>query len=287
MMQDITAFFERLDKYTIGSIAVAITILLGYVDFKTGVEVHFLLLYLIPIFLCSWFVSRELGVYLAMFGSLVWFFADSLSGRSYSHDWIVFWNLFMRTGVFIAFALTQAQLRAKLDELSKRASRDLLTGLPNSNAFYQLVAKEMDRAPGVEPLALASIDVAGMQTVNSRYGYPAGDHVLCTLAQTIRQHVPRPDLVGRMGGTSFSVLLPNTTSEGASLILQQVQEALQSQRRKHSHPLTFFVSAVACAKSPKTIAALMLQADSQMERMKGGKKDSIQIAAVEDQPLLN
>jgi len=287
MKCSLAIFFERRSKFTVGAIAVILTMALGYLDSIAGIEIHFLLLYLIPIFLGSWFGSRELGMYLAMLGSLVWFVADSLSGRSYTHAWIAFWNLFMRTGVFLAFASIQAQLRAKLDEMSKLASRDLLTGLPNGRAFYQSVADEIKRALSIEPLALASVDVSGLQMVNDRFGYPVGDQMLCTIAQTIKQNVPRPDLVGRIGGTSFSILLPNTTSESANLILQQIKEALQAARRKYSHPLTFSVSAVACAKSPKSMAALLHQADRRMERVKGGKKDTIQITAIEDQPLLN
>ena len=263
------------------------TILLGIFDLQTGVEGHFLLLYLVPIFIGSWFVSREVGVYLAFFGSLIWFAADSLGGRTYSSAWIAYWNMVTRTSVFVLFAVTQAQLRTKLNELSKLASRDLLTGLPNGHAFYQLAAKEMDRAFGLEPMTLACIDVTGFHWVNHRFGYPMGDQMVCKIAHTIKQHVPRPDLVGRMGGTSFAVLLPNVASETANFVLEGVHHALNEERRKFSHPLTFFISAIACTKAPRTVAELLHEADAQMTRMKGGKKDSLEIANVDVLPMLN
>jgi diguanylate cyclase (GGDEF)-like protein len=227
------------------------------------------------------------GVYLALFASLVWLVADSLGGRSYSSEWISYWNLLMRAGAFIVFAVVQAQLRARIDELSRLAARDFLTGLPNGRAFYQLTGKEMDRAFGLEPMTLVCIDVAGMQGVNDRFGYPAGDQMLCTIAHTVRQHVPRPDLVGRIGGTSFAVLLPNTAADAASLLLQRLQESLNEERRRYSQPLTFFISAIACSKAPRTIAELMHEAETQMTRMKGGKQDSIQIAKVDNLAVLN
>lgn len=287
MLRKLSDFFERRSKRTVGFIAILFSILLGAVDLKTSVEIHFLLLYLIPIFLGSWFVSREMGVYLAFFGSLVWFVADTLSGRVYSSAWIAYWNLLMRTSVFVLFAVTQAQLRVKIDELSNLAARDFLTGLPNGRAFYQLAAKEMDRAFGLEPMTLACVDVTGLQWVNDRHGYPAGDQMLCTIAHTIQQHTPRPDLVSRSAGTSFLVLLPSTTSDQASPMLEQLRTALQEMRRKYSHPLTFHISAIAYSKAPRKIAQLIHQAESQMTRMKGEKKDSIQIAKVDDLPLLN
>lgn len=287
IIQRFTAFVERRSQKTLIAYAVSITVLLGFLDFQTGVEVHFLLLYLIPIFLGSWFVSREAGVYLACFASLTWFAVALLGGRSYSSAWMAYWNLLMRTGAFVLFAITQAQLRAKLDELSKLASHDFLTGLPNGHAFYQLTAKEMDRAFGLEPMTLACVDISGFKWINHRFGYPMGDQMMCTIAHTIKQHVPRPDLVGRMGGTSFAILLPNAGSDAASLILQRVQNALNDERRKFSQPLTFFISAVACTKAPRTLAELMHEADAQMTRMRGGKRDLLQIARVDDLPALH
>ena len=63
----LTKFFERRSKLTVVFIAIALSILLGVLDFATRIEMHFLLLYLIPIFLGSWFISRDVGVY---FGDL-------------------------------------------------------------------------------------------------------------------------------------------------------------------------------------------------------------------------
>ncbi|HEX2933520.1 MAG TPA: diguanylate cyclase, partial [Candidatus Binatia bacterium] len=104
---------------------------------------------------------------------------------------------------------------------------------------------------------------------------------------TIRQNVPRSDLVGRLGGTNFAVLLPNVALDVAHLILQKVQNALDEQRRKYSYPFTFFISAIACTKAPRTVAELMQEADAQMTRIKNGKKDSLEIAKVDHLPALN
>jgi diguanylate cyclase (GGDEF)-like protein len=286
-MQRLAIFIERRSRKALIAGAILVTILLGVLDLKTAVEIHFLLLYLFPIFVGSWFVSREAGVYLAFFSSLVWFVADSLSGRSYSSAWIVYWNLLMRTSAFVLFALIQAQLRAKLNALSKLANRDFLTDLPNGHAFYRLAAKEMQRAFGLEPMTLARIDVNGFHWVNHRWGYAVGDQMVCKIAHTIKQHVPRPDLVGRMSGTSFSVLLPNAASDTAGLILNQVHHALNEERRKFSHPLTFFISAIAYTKAPRTVAELLHEADAQMTRVKGGKRDSLQISKVDSLPQLH
>jgi len=287
VIQKIANLLERQSQRTLVAFCLLATIVLGALDVYTGVEIHFLLLYLIPVFVASWFVSRKIGLYVAIIASIIWFGADSLSGRSYSSAWIAYWNLLMRSAVFVIFAITQAQLRARMIELAHLASRDFLTGLPNGHAFYDLVAKEMERAFGLQPMTLACIDVTGFKWVNHRFGYPAGDQMMCTIAHAIRQNVPRPDLVGRLGGTSFAVLLPNMASETAHEILQQLQGVLQEERRKYSHPLTFFISAVACNRAPKTVAQLIHEAEVQMTRIKGINKDSLQIASVDEVSVLN
>lgn len=287
MVHKLASLLERQSKVNLVILAITILVLLGALDFFTSYEIHFLLLYLIPIFIGSWFISRETGVYLAVFASLIWLIANALSGHTHAPGWIIYWNLLMRTAAFVIFAVTQALLRAKLDELSEVASRDFLTGLPNGHSFYRLTAKEMDLAFGVEPMTLVCIDVTGFKWVNHRFGYPTGDQMMCTIAHTIRQHVPRPDLVGRMGGTSFAVLLPNVASDVANLILQRVQNALHQERRRYSFPLTFFISAIACTKAPRTVAELLQEADAQMTRIKGGRRDSLQISRVDNLPALN
>jgi len=83
------------------------------------------------------------------------------------------------------------------------------------------------------------------------------------------------------------VLLPKTASSGANLALEQLHNVLKDERRKHSHPLNFYISAVACTKAPRTVAELMQEADSQMARMKNAKKDFIQIVTSEGPSLLN
>lgn len=287
MQSKLQNFLEQRSELTIVFIAIALSMAVGVLDLATGIEIHFLLLYLIPIFLGSWFVARDVGVYLAIFGSVVCFVTDSLSGHVYSSPWIAYWNLLMRTGMFIIFAVTQAALKSRLDELSNLASRDFLTGLPNGRAFYELAANEMKRAGGVEPLTLACIDISGIQLVNERLGYPTGDQIVCTIAHTIRQNVQRPDLVGRTAGMTFAVLLPKVTSSAAHLVLEQLHKALKDERRKYAYPLNFYISAVACPKAPRTVAELMQEADNQMLRMKNAKQDFIQIATSESRSPLN
>jgi len=287
MIRKMLSWLDQRPRRVITLLALGLVPAIGTLDVKTGVEVHLLCFYLIPITGVSWFVNRNVGVYFAVLCALTWFLADRLGGRIYSQGWMAYLNLGMRSGAFVVVAIAISQLRAKFDSVSDLANRDFLTGLPNGRAFYELAAREMDRAFGLEPLTLACIDIEGFKWINYRFGYATGDQMLCTIAQTIRAYLPRTDLVGRIGGTAFAVLLPNTTWEGASFILEQIQTGLKEQRRRHAQPVTFFISAIACAKAPRSVAELIHEAESQMTRMKGSNKDTIQIAQVDSVPALN
>ena len=287
MIQNILSFLEQRSKVALTLVAAFLVICVGVGDIVTGVEIQLHFFYVLPIALVSWFVKGDVGTYLALLCNLVILVADNFGGRTYSAAWIPYWNFLMRGGVFIVIALTLSQLRSKFDILSELAARDFLTGLPNGRAFYELAASEMQRAFGVEPLTLACIDIQGFNWINHRFGYATGDQVLCTIAQTIKQSVPRGDLVGRIGGTSFALLLPNTTSDGANIVLENIQNALKEERRRYAQPVTFFISAIACSKAPRSVAELMHEAELRMSRMKSNSRDAIEIAHVDAAPALN
>ena len=284
MIRTLLSRLEQTSKPVIALLGIYLVIVIGMVDFATGLELHLMFFYLFPIALLSWFVDPRAGILTGVLCTLTWLVANYLSGRRYSSDWIMVWNFAMRLGVSVVIACTLSKLRRMLDQVSELANHDFLTGLPNGRAFYQLAGHEMERAFGLEPMTLAFIDIEGFKWINHRFGYTTGDQMLCTIAYSLRQNVPRPELVGRIGGTSFAVLLPNTASEEARFILEKIQHKLREQRKRYAHPVTFFISAMACNKAPRRIAELMHEAELRMTRMKNGNRDALEIAIVDYLP---
>ncbi len=287
MLKRLSAKLKRISKRAIALLGVALVIAIGVVDFATGLELHVTLFYFLPIALVSWFVSRRAGILTGVLCTLTWLAANYLGGRRYSSHWIAVWNFTMHLGVSLVIACTMSQLRRAFDQLSRLASHDFLTGLPNGRAFYDLAGREMERAFGLEPMTLAYIDIEGFKWINHRFGYATGDQMLCTIAHAIRENVPRPDLVGRIGGTAFAVLLPNATAEEARFVLEKIQTRLKEERKRYAQPVTFFISAMACTKAPRSIAELMHEAELHMTRMKDGKRDALEIEIVDYLPALN
>ncbi len=118
-------------------------------------------------------------------------------------------------------ARTKELLKAnqKLDEL---ASTDVLTGLANRRHAMMLLEKLwLESSQMKTPLACMMIDADGFKTVNDTYGHDAGDTVLCELAKELKFAVRTDDIVCRMGGDEFLIILPNTDIEGALKIARQ------------------------------------------------------------------
>jgi len=287
MTEKIIEWLEGRSERAITFMGIVLVFACGVIDVKTGKEIHLLYFYLIPVLLVSWFVNGKVGAWVAVLSVVTSVVADRVGGYGYSSIWLAFGDLVLRTGPLIFIGVALSRLRAEFQSVAELANRDFLTGLPNGRAFYSRAAREIDRAFGLEPLALACFDIEGFRWINHRYGYDSGDQILCTIAQTIRNHAPRPELVGRIGGTAFAVLLPNTDGEGASFIVERIRMALLEQRRSHAHPLTFYVSAIACTKAPRSVAELMHEVESRLRRMRGSNEDTVEIAKVDSVPALN
>jgi diguanylate cyclase (GGDEF)-like protein/PAS domain S-box-containing protein len=122
-----------------------------------------------------------------------------------------------------ALARAHAELATRVAEieslnrkLHEAAIRDPLTGLFNRRYLEEVVARDVARARrSGEPLAVTALDLDRFKEVNDTWGHPAGDLVLRALAQTLVSRVRGSDLVCRMGGEEFVVILPGSTLEAA------------------------------------------------------------------------
>ncbi|MFG5121861.1 diguanylate cyclase [Methylorubrum sp. POS3] len=119
----------------------------------------------------------------------------------------------------------ELQRRAAMQaELSRLSLTDTLTGLANRRRFEEAFSRagDVSRRTGM-PLSLLVIDADHFKRINDRFGHTVGDAVLKGLAGCLKASVHRPeDLVARIGGEEFVVLLPNTGQEGAVRVADKV-----------------------------------------------------------------
>jgi diguanylate cyclase (GGDEF)-like protein len=130
----------------------------------------------------------------------------------------------------IARVKTQLRMKRMADELRRIATTDLLTGVSNRRGFDESLHREWRRARRCdEPLSLLMIDVDHFKPFNDRYGHPAGDVCLRSVAQALVQASLRPaDVVARYGGEEFVILLPQTTRSGAAHVAHEILGAIEA-----------------------------------------------------------
>jgi diguanylate cyclase (GGDEF)-like protein len=135
-----------------------------------------------------------------------------------------------RLRILLARSLAQANeaLALKQAELERMAWHDGLTGLCNRSEFMRRAGLELLRAQRHRhATSLLLLDLDDFKQVNDGWGHPVGDAVLCRIAALLQEQVRSSDLVARLGGEEFIVLLPETDLGAALQCAEKVRRAVQ------------------------------------------------------------
>ena len=111
------------------------------------------------------------------------------------------------------------------ESLRRQADTDTLTGLLNRNGFMAAAVREHAIAQrSGNRLTLAMLDLDGFKQINDLRGHTVGDRVLADLGKSWRERLRTGDILARHGGDEFVLLLPATTPEGASAVLDRLRD---------------------------------------------------------------
>ena len=122
------------------------------------------------------------------------------------------------------------RLKAHLTEAESLADQDVLTPLANRRAFMRELARTIAFAQRYRgPAALVYFDLDGFKQVNDRFGHAAGDQALKAVAQRLLAHVRESDLVGRLGGDEFGVILNQADGAAAATKAAQLAAAIEGE----------------------------------------------------------
>ncbi|SFR82575.1 diguanylate cyclase [Marinobacter daqiaonensis] len=117
------------------------------------------------------------------------------------------------------------QVRDQLRRERARALTDILTQLPNREAWDERLQFEYNRWQRYgHPVSLAVIDIDHFKRVNDSFGHKAGDRVIHLMAKALRERLRNTDFVARYGGEEFVLLLPETSLEQARLLLDDLRQ---------------------------------------------------------------
>ena len=170
-----------------------------------------------------------------------------------------------------------AELEKANEEIQRLSVTDELTGFLNRRGFYLLAepALELARRNGHSCL-LAFLDVNGLKRVNDVYGHEVGDNLISDVSAALRGTLRKSDIIARMGGDEFCVLVSEPEGE-LSILRKRIFEAFQMFNETHNRPYRLSASVGLLHIWPAdtgTLDELLVQADELMYQEKRASPDS-------------
>ena len=171
------------------------------------------------------------------------------------------------------------KLHSQADQLTEMALTDPLTSLANRRHLIEQLECEFARAHRYRrPLTLIYIDLDGFKSINDRFGHLFGDEILRGAALAMRAVLRSADLLARIGGDEFSVLLPETDLEGGRRVANKLRKALSAYSQRLDPvipPLSFSAGVGQLRREDKSIDDLIARADEAQYRAKEAGKGQI------------
>ena len=242
-------------------------------DWVTGPQVSFSLLYVIAVMSVTWLGTRRHGALVAVLAASQSLFATFAGDGLASSD---VWNAVMLLGVLLVVAVLVVSLRTALLEQRRHATLDPLTGAMNRRAFAMIAERERLRA-GREgtPLTLAYFDLDDFKAVNDARGHSAGDAVLTAFAAAANGSIRGTDLFARNGGDEFVLMLPETDAREAVVVIDRIRRLLGDTGGIDGKTLTTSVGLATFRFPPSTVDAMIAGADDLMYQAKNRGGDTV------------
>jgi diguanylate cyclase (GGDEF)-like protein len=173
------------------------------------------------------------------------------------------------------------------EQLEDLATTDELSGLFNRRHFMTLADKEWGRFKRYgRPLAMLMLDIDLFKSINDRFGHGAGDKVITAVAEACIEARRSSDIVARVGGEEFALLLPETTHEDAYLVAERLRERIAKRAivvDGIALNVTISVGVADAAMSMKDLRELMKDADGALYTAKRDGRNRVAIAGASDE----
>ena len=242
---------------------------------RTGADLRLGILYVVPVLLAASYDGLGWGIAFALATALLRF---GVGIDQLPLDTSLQVRLLNEAGYLTVVGVAIAglsQLRRTQSQLRLLATHDPLTTVLNARAFASQLAQELGRNRRYgRPLALIYLDLDDFKKVNDAHGHATGDAVLRLVADAMRSAVRQADVVGRLGGDEFGVLMPETDGTLAHAVATRLAGGIRTVFRG-APSVTASIGVVAVSGTEAGSDELLRKADQAMYEAKQAGKDRV------------
>jgi diguanylate cyclase (GGDEF)-like protein len=276
----ITEYLGTLPNRVLIMLGLALLGLVSAGDYLTHTNyvLEFSPFYLVPISFFSWFIGKYAGLAItaASLGTAYFIRLSQIPHMS------AYWNLLILFALYLSSTLMIDQLKRLYDNERTLSRIDPLTRVANRRALFEAAvqAKSFSDRQNV-PLSLAYTDIDEFKQINDHFGHNTGDKVLAVTAAAIQKALRPTDIVARIGGDEFAILLPATDGTTAARIFDRIRLELDYAMSQRSWPVTFSVGIASFSPPLASVPEMLQKADEVMYAVKREGKNRLELREVD------
>ena len=260
-----------------GGYAILMTLAIAVADYVTGHQDHFSVFYMLPVMLATWGIGRFAGYTVGFGCAIIWQATNALAGQVFEAPWEPVWSAVTRVAFFLVAATLAFEMRRRLTEEMGLARIDPLTGALNRRAFFEVLHStvSMRNSP---VLGIVYLDIDDFKRVNDQFGHDAGDEVLTILANGAMAAQRKGDVVGRIGGDEFLLLVRGQTVDGVEAGIRRFCEVIRAALAlTPARPSFSAGAAILPADAHANATRLIAEADTLMLHVKAAGKGHLRV----------
>jgi diguanylate cyclase (GGDEF)-like protein len=269
---------ERLHWKVTSVVAVSLVVVVAStdaaIDRLAGSDINLVLLYLVPVAFGAWTGRARMGWVISTLSALSAVGPHLISSPEQSLALSL--NMGVDMLVFLSISYVLPGLRSLLEHEKLVSRTDHLTGVANSRALRERALREILRARkhGYE-LSVAYLDVDDFKAINDKHGHAGGDRILKLISSITRQALRSTDMVARVGGDEFALLLPNTGAAAAKRVVERVRSEVYRASQAAGVEVTLSIGVKTFADIPLSVEELVESVDLLMYSVKRDRKDDV------------